>query len=162
MRAGRVGDRRRLRYADTEHAAGGAGVARTDTDEHADRAVRMRCSAVEYDAHPPTITGSSNSRMNFFRFSGWRSGSCDTCSADTTVPCTTRTSSSAASTCLENCSTRCGVSDAHAVTPPALISPMRTAMSSALIGSAYSSCIRRVALSAGSDAISSNTASGSS
>ena len=32
--------------------------------------VRIRCSAVEYDAQPPTITGSSNSRMNFFRLSG--------------------------------------------------------------------------------------------
>ena len=32
--------------------------------------VRMRCSAVEYDAHPPTITGMSNSRMNFLRLSG--------------------------------------------------------------------------------------------
>ena len=36
--------------------------------------VRIRCSAVEYDAQPPTITGRSNSRMNFFRLSGWRSG----------------------------------------------------------------------------------------
>ena len=34
--------------------------------------VRMRCSAVEYEAQPPTITGISNSRMNFFRLSGWR------------------------------------------------------------------------------------------
>ena len=65
--------------------------------------------------------------MNFFRLSGWRAGSCDTCSADTTVPCTTSTSSSASSTCFANCSTRCGVSDAHAVTPPALISRMRCA-----------------------------------
>ena len=32
--------------------------------------VRMRCSAVEYDAQPPTITGMSNSRMNFLRLSG--------------------------------------------------------------------------------------------
>ena len=48
--------------------------------------VRMRCSAVEYDAHPPTITGMSNSRMNFLRLSGWRDASFDTCSADTTVP----------------------------------------------------------------------------
>ena len=110
---------------------------------------------MEYDAQPPTITGRSNSRMNFFRLSGWRSGSFDTCSADTTVPCTTSTSRSASSTSFENCSTRCGVSDAHASTPPALISRMRSGISSGLIGSSYSSCIRRVAFSAGSDAISS-------
>ena len=29
---------------------------------------------MEYDAQPPTMTGSSNSRMNFFRLSGWRAG----------------------------------------------------------------------------------------
>ena len=57
--------------------------------------VRMRCNAVEYDAHPPTITGISYSRMNFFKLSGWRESSFDTCSADTTVPCTTSRSSSA-------------------------------------------------------------------
>ena len=62
--------------------------------------VRMRCSAVEYDAQPPTITGRSNSRMNFLRLSGWRDSSFDTCSADTTVPWITRTSSSASSTML--------------------------------------------------------------
>ena len=89
--------------------------------------VRMRCSAVEYEAHPPTMTGISNSRMNFFRLSGWRAGSFDTCSADTTVPCTTRMSSSASRMCFAYCSTRCGVSDAHAVTPASLISRMRCA-----------------------------------
>ena len=70
---------------------------------------------MEYEAQPPTITGISNSRMNFFRLSGWRDGSFDTCSAETTVPCTTRMSSSASRMCFAYCSTRCGVSDAHAV-----------------------------------------------
>ena len=36
------------------------------------------------------------------------------------MPCTTRMSSSASRTCFANCSTRCGVSDAHAVTPRVL------------------------------------------
>ena len=36
--AGRVGDRRRLGHADADHLAGGAGGARADADEHADRA----------------------------------------------------------------------------------------------------------------------------
>ena len=96
--------------------------------------VRIRCSAVEYDAQPPTITGTSNSRMNFLRLSG--STVFDTCSADTTVPWITRMSSSASSTCFAYCSTRCGVSDAHAVTPASLISRMRRPISSSLIGSA--------------------------
>ncbi len=90
---------------------------------------------MEYDAQPPTMTGISNSRMNFFRLSGWRAGSFDTCSADTTVPCTTKMSSSASRMCFAYCSTRCGVSDAHAVTPASLISRMRAPISSSLIGS---------------------------
>ena len=122
--------------------------------------VRMRCSAVEYEAQPPTMTGRSNSRMNFLRFSG--SVVLETCSADTTVPWITSTSSSASTTSLAYRSTRCGVSDAHAVTPPSLISRIRRPISSSLIGSAYSSCMRRVAFSAGRSAISSNSESGSS
>ena len=73
--------------------------------------------------------------MNFFRLSGWRAGSFDTCSAETTVPCTTRMSSSASSTIGAYCSTRCGVSDAQARTPASLISRMRVPMSSSFIGS---------------------------
>ena len=96
--------------------------------------VRMRCNAVEYDAQPPTMIGTSNSRMNFLRLSG--STVFDTCSADTTVPWITRMSSSASSTYLAYCSTRWGVSDAHAVTPASLISRMRCPISSSLIGSA--------------------------
>ena len=96
--------------------------------------VRMRCSAVEYEAQPPTMTGRSNSRMNFLRLSGWRDSSFDTCSADTTVPWMTRRSSSASSTMLAYRSTRWGVSDAHAVTPLSLISRMRWPISSSLIG----------------------------
>ena len=98
--------------------------------------VRMRCSAVEYEAQPPTMTGSSNSRMNFLRFSGWRDSSFDTCSAETTVPWITSRSSSASSTAFEYCSTRCGVSDADATTPASLISRMRLPISSSFIGSA--------------------------
>ena len=94
----------------------------------------MRWRAVEYEAHPPTMMGTSNSRMNFFRLSG--STVFDTCSAETTVPWITRMSSSASSTCFAYCSTRWGVSDAHAITPASLISRMRCAISSSLIGSA--------------------------
>ena len=42
-----VGDRGRLRDADAEHPAGGAGGARADAHEHAAAPVRIRCSAVE-------------------------------------------------------------------------------------------------------------------
>ena len=93
----------------------------------------MRCRAVEYDAHPPTITGRSNSAMNFFRFSG--SLRVDTCSAETTVPWTTRMSSSAWSTSGAYLSVRCGVSEAAATTPASLISPIRLTISSSLMGS---------------------------
>jgi hypothetical protein len=41
-----VGDRRRLRDAEAEHAARGARRAGTDADEHAGRAVRIRCRPV--------------------------------------------------------------------------------------------------------------------
>ena len=77
--------------------------------------VRIRCSAVEYEAQPPTITGMSNDGMNSFRFSG----SCwlETCSPETTVPWITRTSSPASSTSFAYRSTRCGVSEAQLVTP---------------------------------------------
>ena len=113
----------------------------------------MRCSAVEYEAHPPTITGRSNPAMNSFRLSGsvW----VETCSAETTVPWITRTSSPASSTIGANRSTRWGVSDAQDTTPSALISSIRLPSSSGFTGSLYSSCIRRVALSSVSPAISS-------
>ncbi len=71
--------------------------------------------------------------MNSLRFRG--STTVETCSADTTVPWMTSTSSPA-STAASQCSrTRCGVSDAAARTPPALISRIRRATSSGLIGS---------------------------
>src|SRR5437867_6957785 len=81
--------------------------------------VRIRCSAVEYDAHPPTITGRSKRAMNSFRLRG--SVFVETCSADTTVPWITRMSSPASSTSGAYFFTRCGVIDAHEVTPPSLI-----------------------------------------
>ena len=59
----------------------------------------------------------------------------DTCSAETTVPWITRTSRPAASTIGAYFATRCGVSDAHEVTPPARISSIRRPMRSSLIGS---------------------------
>src|SRR5207344_2419132 len=78
--------------------------------------VRIRCSAVVYEAQPPTTTGRSNVAMNSFRLSGWLW--VDTCSAETTVPWITRTSRPAPTTALAYRSTRWGVSDAHETTPP--------------------------------------------
>ncbi len=97
--------------------------------------VRMRCKAVEYDAQPPTMTGRSSDRMNFLRLSGWRSGSFDTCSADTTVPWITSTSRPASIASGDSDSTRCGVSDAHDTTPAALISSIRLPINSGFRGS---------------------------
>ena len=122
--------------------------------------VRMRCSAVEYEAQPPTITGSSSSRMNFLRLSG--SAVFETCSADTTVPWITRMSSSASSDDLRVPldplrRERRGGDDAGGL-------DLTDALADELFldGSAYISCIRRVAFSVGESAISSNIASGSS
>ncbi len=90
--------------------------------------VRMRCRAVEYDAHPPTITGTGRSAMNCLRLRG--STDDDTCSADTTVPWITRMSRPASRAGPMNCSTRCGVSDPAVSTPDALISRMRSTIRS--------------------------------
>ena len=73
--------------------------------------VRIRCSAVEYEAQPPTITGRSNDAMNSLRLSG--SVRVETCSAETTVPWITRMSSSASSTSGAYSVTRCGVIEAR-------------------------------------------------
>ena len=94
----------------------------------------MRCSAAWYDAHPPTITGISNSRMKRLRLSG--STVFDTCSADTTVPWITSRSSSAARTAAANWVVRWGVIDAADTTPASLICWMRAPISSGLMGSA--------------------------
>ena len=72
--------------------------------------------------------------MNSFRFSG--STTVDTCSADTTVPWMTSTSSPASSASCQYSRTRCGVSDAAASTPASLISLIRLLISSGLTGSA--------------------------
>jgi hypothetical protein len=95
----------------------------------------------------------SNAGMNSLRLSG--SARDETCSPDTTVPWITRMSRPASRTSGAYCSTRAGVSDAHETTPPSLISTIRLPISSGLIGSAYNSCIRRVAFSSGRLAISS-------
>src|SRR5436305_7640277 len=81
--------------------------------------VRMRCSPVEYDAQPPTTTGTGTSRMNSLRLSG--SEVVDTCSAEMTVPWMTRMSRPASSTSSWYFVTRCGVSDAAQTTPCSLI-----------------------------------------
>ena len=57
--------------------------------------VRIRCSAVWYEAQPPTITGTGSAEMNSFKLSALPFE--DTCSADTTVPWITSTSSPASS-----------------------------------------------------------------
>ncbi len=95
--------------------------------------VRMRWSAVAWEAQPPTITGISRRAMNSFRLSG--SVRVETCSAETTVPWMTRMSSSASSTRCENRSTRCGVREAAATAPDSFSSAMRRRISSSLIGS---------------------------
>ena len=59
--------------------------------------VRMRCRPVWYDAQPPTTIGTGTCPMNSLRFSGGRDSSCETCSADTTVPWMTRMSRPASS-----------------------------------------------------------------
>ena len=71
--------------------------------------------------------------MNSLRLSGcvW----VETCSAETTVPWITRTSSPAPITASAYRSTRCGVSEAHETTPPSLISRIRCSISSSLSGS---------------------------
>ena len=72
--------------------------------------------------------------MNSLRLSG--STTEETCSAETTVPWMTRMSSPASSAIAWYSRTRCGVSEAAASTPAALISWMRCATSSGLTGSA--------------------------
>ena len=57
--------------------------------------VRIRCSAVWYEAQPPTIVGIGRLAMNSFRLSAWPFE--ETCSAETTVPWMTRMSSPASS-----------------------------------------------------------------
>ena len=57
--------------------------------------VRIRCSAVWYEAQPPTIVGIGSEAMNSFRLSAWPFE--ETCSAETTVPWMTSTSSPASS-----------------------------------------------------------------
>ena len=91
-----VGDGRCLRDADAEHAAGRAGGARADADEHADRAGPHQvqaggvAGAAAHDARAP-----ATSAMNSFRLSG--STEDETCSAEITVPWITSTSSPASS-----------------------------------------------------------------
>ena len=122
--------------------------------------VRIRWRPAWYEAQPPTITGTSNSRMNRLRLRG--SAVFDTCSADTTVPWMTRMSSSAASRAGAKVSVFWGVTEAAAVMPAAFISLMRWVTRSSWTGSAYICCIRAVAFSVGSSRISSKSLVGSS
>ena len=130
-----VGDGRGLGYADAEDSPGRAGMARARPR----RARRRRRYAS--GAGPPgrrrnrrRSTGISNSRMKRLRLRG--STVLDTCSAETTVPWMTNRSSSASMRALAYWAVRCGVSDAHATTPAALISRIRAVISSACMGSA--------------------------
>ena len=104
--------------------AAGARVAGTDADEHADRAgahevQRGGVGGAAADDHGDVELADELLQVERLR------SVFETCSADTTVPWMTRMSSSASRTCLAYCSTRCGVSDAQAVTPASLISRMR-------------------------------------
>ena len=98
--------------------------------------------------------------MNRLRLSG--STVFDTCSAETTVPWITSTSSSASAQAAASCAVRCGVTEAIATTPAARISWIRWVTSSGRTGSRYICCIRAVALSSSSSRISSNSGVGSS
>ena len=122
--------------------------------------VRMRCRPAWYEAHPPTITGMSNSRMKRLRLSG--SDVLETCSAETTVPWMTRMSSSAARQAWASDSVRWGVTEAAVVMPASFICLMRAVTSSGMIGSWYICCMRDVAFSSSSSRISSKSGVGSS
>ena len=86
----------------------------------------------------------------------------DTCSAETTVPCITSMSSSPARMWSSRALVRCGVTEAHDTTPAALIPRIRSVTRPGMMGCWYSSCIRLVAFSTGSSAISARTESASS
>ena len=79
------------------------------------------------------MTGISNWRITFRRLSGSRFR--ETCSADTTVPWMTSTSSSPATMAGNSWSVRCGVTDAAATTPASRICRMRSVTSSGMMGS---------------------------
>src|SRR5690606_9925598 len=96
--------------------------------------------------------------MNFFRLRG--STALETCSAETVVPRMTNRSTPAATTVSYSSWVRCGVREPATVTPASRISARRCLMSSGLIDSEYSCCIRTVARSAGSAAISSSMGCG--
>ena len=98
--------------------------------------------------------------MNFLRFSGCSTD--ETCSAETVVPRMTKRSTPAATTVSYSSWVRCGVRAPATVTPAARISARRSRTSSGLIGSEYSSCMRRVAAAFSSEAISARSGSGSS
>ncbi len=79
--------------------------------------------------------GTAQSAMNSFRLSTPSSLE-ETCSAEITVPWTTRMSSPASSAISCHSATFCGVNEPQATAPSALISSTRRAISSGLTGSA--------------------------
>ncbi len=79
------------------------------------------------------MTGISNWRITRSRLSGSRFF--DTCSADTTVPWMTSTSSSPATMAGSSCSVRCGVTEAAATTPASRTWRIRSVTSPGTIGS---------------------------
>ncbi len=68
-----------------------------------------------------------------------------TCSADTVVPRMTKKSTPARSTTPANSCARWGLSEPATGTPASRTCCIRSVINSALIGSAYSCCMRRVA-----------------
>ena len=129
-----VGDGGGLRHADAEHAAGRAGVAGADTDEDADRAGahEVQCGLVagaatdddgdvELADEALEVEGLDRLRNVL--------GRDDRALDDEQVELGLEHASA-------NCSTRCGVSEAAETTPASLISRIRCAISSGLIGSA--------------------------
>ena len=130
-----VGDRRRLRDADPEHAARGAGGARADADEDADgagphqvQAGRVGGAAAD-DARAP-----ARSAMNSFRLSG---SDASRRRARPRSRCPGRRGCRAPPRARPRGSraTFCGVSEPQATAPSALISSIRCAISSGLTGS---------------------------
>ena len=87
--------------------------------------------------------------MNSERLSG---SPADTCSAEMMVPCTTSTSTPAASRIGDSSRARCGLTRAASVTPASWTDRSASVSRSGRIGAACSSCRVRTAASGSSDA----------
>ena len=96
-RGRRVGDRGGLRHADPEHAARRARVARSDPDQHADRAGPHQVQGGRVRRAPADDHGDVERRDELLQVERLELR-LETCSPETTVPWITRMSSPASST----------------------------------------------------------------